>query len=781
MTGAPASTPRADTPRAEAPKAETPRPVGTRAQLHRLEELLSQSEISPAKLSDLAEPERLALLFEIEIRSLLRTPQSPPTQSQSSTAPTPAKLLTVARDAAMAGVLPLATPASLRAFLDRLEVRIRDAGAWARDQLMWWQPLPTPTDSEQLWAQIAAADRFSSSEQLVETFATKSWLALPQLLTTAVCSDLHDQLEAAYRSEYLALERAGVGAGERVSSSRSDAVLYLTGHEPHLLHAAPLAAAWIQWLLNHLGDQLAKVAPERAIFPPAKVMLARYPAPSAGYHPHLDNPGGDDDNGRSLTLVLYLNSPEEPCRGGEIALWDTGQSTTSSPTNVFPANGGSAILFDSRAIPHQVRPLRSGPARWALTLWFNDTPQRPPEPPLLPEASLTDVLLPIPSPPLPAEAVLFHELDDTTPAGTITVRDVPQAPQRVGIVSTVYRAGVALENWCRHHLGLGIDHLVLIFDHLDEPAETELARRLIDRYPADRLTVWDGTNVAKDRWPLLDDTVRRPIEHVARSGASNHAIAARQALNASAVLAAARLSTFDDAPLDWLLHLDADELFALEGAGRGGATLREHFAAASHAGLSCLRYVNHELLHRTGTKTYFKLNPRVAASKLGAVGWSKLVEYLKMSQTDPRPYFTGYFNGKSAVAVAHGANAAGVHGWSLEAPNAQASRFLAGPCVLHYHLASRTAFRAKYLAVANSDAPPGSQLFEPSPLEVSIRDEILALQRAGTDPEALAHRLDQLHARRTSFSDDDIELLESAGLITSPDLEHPLPKSRNSR
>ncbi len=748
-----------------------PKPIGTRAQLHRLEELISRSECSLDDLRELADPDPLALLFEIELRTLLRTPRS-----HTSTAPTPARLLATAQRAAAAGLLPLATPTALRTFLDRLQSRLREAGAWAHDHPVDWQPLPKPTDLEQQWNLLSTStDRLPPPDRLVNTFADTCWLALPELLDKTACRDLHRQLEAAHRQGVLPLERAGVGAGERVSASRSDAVLYLTGREPELLSAAPTAAAWIQWCLAHLGDRLTAALPARAIFPPAKAMLARYPAPSVGYHPHLDNPGGDHDNGRTLTLVLYLNSPEEPCNGGEITLWNVGQPTSNPPTEVFPAQGGSAVLFDSRAIPHQVRPLHPGPARWALTLWFNDTPQQAPAPPL-PSLTLADVLLPIPAPHLPPATVLFHELDDATPAGNITVRHTPQTKPRVGIVSTVYCASHALATWCHHHLTLGVDHLVLIFDHLDEPAEAELAGRLAERFPASRLTVWAGSMVAKDHWPNLDESLLLALENVARSGSSNHAIAARQALNASAVLEAARGDAFGGAPLDWLLHLDADELFVLEGAGRGGATLSEHFAAASHAGLSCLRYVNHELLHQPGTKTRFKLNPRVAASKLGAVGWSKLAEYLKMAQTDQRPYFTGYFNGKSAVAVDAAAGAAGVHGWSLKTPDGSCC-FLAGPCVLHFHLASRAAFRAKYLAVSAASNPPGPLLFEPSPLETSTREEILTLQQAGADPETLAQRLDHLHARMTTFSDTEIELLDEAGLILSPNLERALPSA----
>ena len=248
-------------------------------------------------------------------------------------------------------------------------------------------------------------------------------------------------------------------------------------------------------------------------------------------------------------------------------------------------------------------------------------------------------------------------------------------------------------------------------------------------------------------------------------------MAARQTLGASVALEAARGDELGGAPLDWLLHLDADELFFLQGAGRGGAMLGEHFATASSSGLCLLRYVNHEWLRldRPGASPCFKLNPRLGAARLGTVGWSKLVSHLRMAQSDPRPYFTGYFNGKSAVAVSAGAAAAGVHGWSLVDPGGS-SRFLAGPSVLHFHFGSPTAFTRKYLAVAASRVPPGPALFQPSPVEVATLEHLRQWQRAGVDESVLEQKLSELHAAMTAFSKADIEVLEAAGMILSPHL-----------
>jgi len=149
------------------------------------------------------------------------------------------------------------------------------------------------------------------------------------------------------------------------------------------------------------------------------------------------------------------------------------------------------------------------------------------------------------------------------------------------------------------------------------------------------------------------------------------------------------------------------------------------------------------------------------------------VAHLAMAPTDPRPWFHGYHNGKSAVAVAAGAAAAGVHGWFLKGSRGpEAQRFLAGPAVLHFHLSSPESFRRKYLAIAAAPVPAGGGPFELSPTEVATVELIRGLGRQGADAATLARRLDELHRRLTCFSGSDVELLDEAGLVLRPRLEH---------
>jgi hypothetical protein len=215
--------------------------------------------------------------------------------------------------------------------------------------------------------------------------------------------------------------------------------------------------------------------------------------------------------------------------------------------------------------------------------------------------------------------------------------------------------------------------------------------------------------------------------------------------------------------------LDHDEYFNLEGAGRGGGRLDEHFGTLASEGYQLIRYVNHELLLplRPGEPLRFKLNPRLGHARLGSGGWMTLCEQLSMQPSDPRPYFSGYTNGKSAVAVGAGAAAGGVHGWLVsESGRHDAECFLAGPSILHNRFASPEAFSGKYLSIA-SDAGESHEesLFEPCPAEVRALALLRRLRDEGLDETRIRKRLTELHESLTHFTTAEMEILQEARMI----------------
>lgn len=682
------------------------------------------------------DPHAAVLSWHMALLSLLR-------RGQYEKGPTPAKLLAAANQAAMHGAVPLALPGELRHQLTLMAAELKTSGAWTADRPLPWQPLPPPGQAECLLAALAAAIAWPQH-------ATSPVQIIPDFLAVPTLEMLATALEQARESGHLQLEAEGVGKDGHLSESRNDSVAYLSGLEPPLLEHLPELAALIQYLLAELPRRLG----DQGTHPPLRVMLARYQPPNNGYKAHVDNPGGDDDNGRRLSFTLYLNSRERPCQGGELAFLTPDRLAP----RLIPASGGLAALFDAREVTHQVCRLAPGPARWALVFWLHATPKRPPTPPLPRLEPLQLLLAPVPVA-LPDGTVLLQRCDGATVEPRLLR---PETRAKVALVATVYRGHAFLQAFCAHHLAQGAHHLILIFDHLDDPSEAELAAELSRSFgPA--LTIWDGAEVARSRWPALPSDPRLAgLADLARGGASPQAVCARQTLNASAALVAARAGDFG-AP-DWLVHLDADELLHCDDRCRD---LPLAFAAATAAGWTHLRLLNHELLREPGERKRYKLNPRLAAERLGEQGWAQTMRALRLQQEGRRPWFTGYLNGKGAIAVAHGALAAGVHGFYPDDEQALLPILLAGPCVLHCHNVDAATFRSKAMALTDRDHSQSS-LFPLTAVECQALACVKQARAEGADEAELERRLDELHHQLGAFKAEELELLDQLGLLLTP-------------
>lgn len=588
------------------------------------------------------------------------------------------------------------------------------------------------------------------------------FLALPDMLSPALATLLFAELEAAFVDGRLTLSQAGVGEQARVSEVRADQMGFFTGTEAGLQAASPSCASLIQWCIAHLPTMLAPAHPERPLMI-RRAMLARYPAPSNGYHAHINNPAGLADNGRALTLLCYLNPPEQPCIGGELALWAHGNQAENPPSAILEAEGGSGVVFASREVLHMVCPLEAGPARWAISFWLHDDR------------------------PVAGNSADLAGLGDTTHSAnnTQTWRSVHETqataqqrefkfassekPMRVGIVATVYQAEALLGDWCKHHFDLGFAHILLIFDHLQLPEERACAIRLAELWPASMLSIWDGEGLLTQDWAQLPASVRDPsLLTLAKQGGSSYAVCARQTLNASAALLAAQSDQLGGSPLDWLLHIDADEWFL----PAADATIEQHFACASEQGFETLVYLNHEWLHASSGQDapVFKHNPLQAAANLGA-SWPVLREQLcRLGQDDQRTYFNAYGNGKAAARVNACLAADGVHRWQTRS-HSQEQMLLAGPVILHWHLLGRQGLQQKFLGKKN--LPEMAQaLFAPLPTEQMI---LARLKNAGEDVqwnlELASQILDQAYRELICWDEKDILVMQEAGLLFRPALD----------
>lgn len=107
------------------------------------------------------------------------------------------------------------------------------------------------------------------------------------------------------------------------------------------------------------------------------VMVSCY-EPGGFYRQHLDNPSGDDDNGRVLTCVFYLNDSWRCEDGGALRVLPRCSSAYAlstqfceQPIDYIPL-ANRLVVFESATVAHEVLPLAQGLGRprYALTVWY---------------------------------------------------------------------------------------------------------------------------------------------------------------------------------------------------------------------------------------------------------------------------------------------------------------------------------------------------------------------------------------------------------------------------
>lgn len=675
----------------------------------------------------------------------------------------PHKLIKLAQSFANKAVTCPETPWEMQWQANQARQKLVAANLWDLTQPCWWEPLPPLDSNARLWFEL-----MTSLEHLPQQSASTQSPFLHQqtlFLPPNMIKTLYQTLEQKYQQNQLPLQREGVGAKGTIAHQRNDEVLYLNGTDSELTKACPLLNVLVRWALTKLAPSLAKCANQPLLSAPQNAMLARYPAPSNGYHAHIDNPGGAYENGRSLTAILYLNPESAKPSGGGLELF-LNQTDHPTATTSVSAWGGNLAAFDARHWVHQVTPLELGPPRWALSMWLNDA-----QPGVShsqgKQVDTTELFLGINKPSLPANTLAFHHLNESFVTGSIQAYPKIDANPKAGIVCTTYRGQFWLPHWCQHHLALGFSHLFLVFDHLEDSQEAQLADDLQKTFPAHQLTILNGQELRQQNWPHATRFPQREkLERMAQSSGTSWSVSARQALNASEILQLLKQSHTSFPAIDWLLHIDSDEFFHLKDSSRGGETLRDHFAVASHQGWSKIRYSNYELLTpwQPGQPTRFKINPRIAATRLGKNGWRALCEQLEMYQHQSRPYFLGYHNGKSAVAVAEGEAAAGVHDWYLAGHSSNKATVLAGPVVLHCHNPNPKSLLQKYQAKQKQPAPEETPLFQLSPMEEAIAEKLQSFSPE-TPPEQQLLEIEALFQAKTQFSTSEYDLLQVAGLL----------------
>lgn len=251
------------------------------------------------------------------------------------------------------------------------------------------------------------------------------------------------------------------------------------------------------------------------------------------------------------------------------------------------------------------------------------------------------------------------------------VHGISSVTSRAAIVTTLRDAAATLGSFVAYHRAIGFEHFFLFFDD-----------------PADPMLAWaraqpDITAIARD------DDLQQIWQGLALWGEAaahiDREVMARQLLNVEHAISLARAKG-----LDWLLHIDADELFYAP-----DSDVAAHFAALATTPADVASYANFEAVPEaedTGdffrTVTLFKM-PRPAAPSPTAQA------LIVRAGQRVDAYFHFYGNGKSAVRLAApGMLPPNVHSFTRQGGCNVA--WMHGPFILHYPCASFAAFRQKY-------------------------------------------------------------------------------------
>lgn len=220
--------------------------------------------------------------------------------------------------------------------------------------------------------------------------------------------------------------------------------------------------------------------------------------------------------------------------------------------------------------------------------------------------------------------------------------------QRVAIVTTLKNVGPMLDSFITYHLSVGFEHIFLFFDDPDDPSipvAQMFSKVTAIRHDEELREKWRHTNSYR-----IFGNIREYLDMEVMS---------RQVLNVEVALQLSR-----EKGIDWLLHIDSDELFYSPGKSAG-----EHFQAMTDQGLHRVVYPNHEGIPEScdiedpfKEVTLFKKNTYALAGRTMSAQQDELIKSFPQME---KKYFLFYSNGKSATRVSEDVLPIGVHGFKF--------------------------------------------------------------------------------------------------------------------
>ena len=220
-------------------------------------------------------------------------------------------------------------------------------------------------------------------------------------------------------------------------------------------------------------------------------------------------------------------------------------------------------------------------------------------------------------------------------------------------MTTVKGVQTSIDAWCSYHLAIGFEHLFLYFDDPQECAEVDMG----SRFTPSSVSAIAHDDILRAAWRRSLEPHDDCLPHAAQPGNRvGSGLNLRQELNARHAMKLAC-----ERGLDWLLHIDGDELFYPGPSGDAAA----HFGELSAAGTSTFCYVNHEAVPESrrvdrpfSELTLFKSNldavPRTDEARAAGGFWTRRLD---------SSYFIYYDNGKAAARCDAAVRPLSPHEW----------------------------------------------------------------------------------------------------------------------
>jgi len=240
---------------------------------------------------------------------------------------------------------------------------------------------------------------------------------------------------------------------------------------------------------------------------------------------------------------------------------------------------------------------------------------------------------------------------------------------RLGIVSMMRDPGEVLKTFVQYHRNIGFTDFIILFDDPADP-DIEMAASL------EGVTVVPVDQKVREEWLLL-----RHFNQC--KGYVDNTVGARQLLNIEYGFNLALKMG-----LDWLLHIDIDELFYIKN-GDG----QSHIATLEQSGKHSGVYHNYEAVPQAfdidnyfaSVDTFKKPIPLLKYQKIKRQGiWPT-----------GRRYFNFYNNGKAMTKVLPGIFPLGAHRWIHEDGPLDKVVFY-NPSILHFSVCGYQHFEQKY-------------------------------------------------------------------------------------